>query len=74
MNYITDYFYENSTYKIQNVNNIFNFIIEILKISDEETKKKIIEIMKIQIGMTFTNNFKMYLFRKLGSNDLLELF
>ena len=70
------YLFSKSNYNLENENNIFNFIISILKIvRHEDDRKEMIQNMKLLIGNTFTNNFKNYLLRKYSSDhEFLKLF
>ena len=64
MNYLLSYMTSATNYKIQNINNVYNLIYDIIKLCDEEKKKEIGELIKKDIGMTFYNNFKLYLMKK----------
>ena len=62
-NYILSYVLSSSNYKIQNTNNIYNFIISIMT---ENNKQEIIKQIKINIGLSFYNDFKIYYYNKLN--------
>ena len=65
--YIFDYVCKNtntSNYKYQNMNNIYNFIYEISEGKTEEEIKELNNKIKKNIGMTFYNDYRSYLFRK----------
>jgi len=53
-----------TNYDIVNVVNVFNLLISILKITMPEDHPTIMEEIKIQIGMTFFNKFRVYLMKK----------
>lgn len=63
-----------SNYNVYNTNNIFNFLISTMNRLPKEEKTLFIDTMRIQIGNTFTNNFKVYIFTKLKNSDLLNYF
>jgi len=63
-----------TTYQIMNANNIYNFLIDILNKADSSTRIEILKSIKIQIGLTFYNNFRMYIFKKIPDSSLLALF
>lgn len=50
-------------YKVQNCNNIYNFIIDILEL-DKEKHKEIFQSMKKNIGLAYYEEFKYYANRK----------
>ena len=65
MNYLIDYLTHNTGYKMQNINNIYNFIYDIIKMeNNEEYKKKVITHIKKNIGITFYNDFISYCIKK----------
>lgn len=66
------YLYNCSNYSITNIVNVYNSFINILELVDEENKKKIIRIIKNNIGMTFYNDLRDYVNHKYSPND--ELF
>ena len=50
---------------MQNINNIYNFIYDIIKMeNNEEYKKKVITHIKKNIGITFYNDFISYCIKK----------
>ncbi len=61
--YIFDYLLKNNftNYKYQNMNNVYNFIYDITNENNEEEIEKAI---KKNIGLTFYEDYKTYLFRK----------
>ena len=64
--YIASYILGNSNYKIQNINNIYNFIICMLDNKKNEERQEILKQIKINIGMNFYNDFKIYYYNKLN--------
>lgn len=61
-------------YGMMNYNNLFNFMISTLNELPIDQKVKMIESMKLNLGMTFTDYLKNYIFKKFPSSDLLKLF
>ena len=61
-----------TNYSTINTNNHYNFFIVTLENLTDEQRRKFIENMKIQIGMTFYENFKIYFFKKLPNSELLK--
>lgn len=74
MNYIAEYLNNISNYHVHNQSNIFNFLLVIFSRLNNEEKKDFIEKMKIHIGLSFTDNFKQFIFRKLSHSPLLNYF
>ena len=63
-----------TNYSVMNTNNIYNFLIVTLESLNDEQKKKFAENMKLQIGLSFYEDFKIYLFKKLSGSELLNYF
>lgn len=53
-----------TNYKVQNINNIYNLLISIISRSNEAERKKILEDIRVTVGLTFYNDFKNYIFKK----------
>jgi hypothetical protein len=52
-------------YKMTNINNIYNFIYDMIMIeNDDRYKHRVITMIKKNIGMTFYNNFMAYCIKK----------
>lgn len=67
MNYIIDYAMKktSSPYSYVNVCNMYNLLYCVIKSADDEQKKKdFIEMIKLNMGMTFYNDFMAYLLKK----------
>lgn len=65
MNYFLDYFSKSAGYKMQNMNNIYNFIYDIIKMeNDEEYEERVLIQIKKNIGVTFYNDFMAYCIKK----------
>lgn len=65
---------KNSNYNLMNVDNIYKFMIVTMETLNEDQKKKFVENIKLQLGMTLYEDFKMYVFRKLPKSELLKYF
>lgn len=63
-----------SSYTVVNNNNMYNCFIAILMCSNDDMKRNIIDNIKIHIGLTFYNNLKIYIYRKMNKSTLLEFF
>lgn len=72
--YIFEYLNSSSNYSIENTSNLFNCLYQILLLVDKDKQKEIIEIMKIQIGLKFVDQFKQYIFRKIPNSEILKNF
>ncbi len=57
-----------TNYNVMNVNNVFNFIISVLKTTNQDDHKKIMEEIKIHLGMQFFNSFRDYIKKKYDFN------
>lgn len=72
--YIISSMTKSTNYSVVNIDNTYKFNIVTMETLTDEQKKKFIENMKIQMGMTYYEEFKMYLFRKLPNSELLKYF
>lgn len=61
-------------YNIYNTNNLFNFHFTSMTKLDEQERKDFIINMKLIIGQTYTNDFRVYIFKKLPDSILLQYF
>lgn len=74
MDTVTSYLRSFSNYSVYNTNNIYNFhLMTMLKLKPEE-RKIFIDSMRVCIGCTYTNGFKLYIFTKMNDSDLLKSF
>ena len=58
-----------TNHRIVNVNNVYNFIIDIMNSSNYDDRLIIIQSIKIHIGLTFYSDFKAYCNKKLLYDD-----
>ena len=64
-----------TNYNIVNSNNLFNFLITSMDdLTTDEQKIKFIKNMRVQMGMTVTEQFKQYIFKKIPNSPLLKFF
>ena len=66
--YIIGSILKSSNYSYMNKNNIFNFIINVYDILNDNQKIKLKEYIKINIGMSFYKDLELYYFQKLGES------
>lgn len=63
-----NYLYEKAIGKFNwsciNVNNIYNLLINIMEDMNEHEQKKILDKIKMYVGISFYNDYKMYCCRK----------
>lgn len=74
MNHILSYIMSNTNYNICNINNHYNFLFIIMSKLDDTQRKDFVSTMKINIGMQFTDDFKLYIFKKIPDSILLTYF
>lgn len=70
MEYLT-YFIKSNTGYI-NKSNLYNFFISLIKNRSKEEVKQFESMMKIYLGISETQSFKAYLFRKDPKNIILS--
>ena len=70
--YVFSYAQQFTNYNIMNETNVFNFMIATLETLTDEQKEKFVQNIKIHIGMSFFNDFKLYLFKKMPDSQLLN--
>lgn len=64
MDNIINYFNFKTNYSVVNKNNIFNAILCTFELLNDEQSKKYVEILKLQIGITFFDELKIYCCKK----------
>lgn len=74
INTILSFGLSKTNYSLVNINNQYNFLIDVFELLyDERSKNKFIEKMKINIGHSFFNDFKAYCLGKLSvDHDLIK--
>lgn len=63
-NLLLNIFNSKTNYKYINMPNVFNFIISMLENKNNDDRKIIIDKIKINMGMTFYNEFQQYYIKK----------
>lgn len=74
MKSFTNYILSGSNYTIINVNNYFNFLIDVLEISEEKERPHIINSLKLNMGLELYERFKSYIVRKIPNHEIVALF
>jgi hypothetical protein len=70
MEYLTYFIKSNTGYV--NKSNLYNFFISLIQNRTKEEVKQFQSMMKIYLGLSETQAFKAYLFRKDPKNKILE--
>jgi hypothetical protein len=61
-----------SNYSMMNMNNLFNFMITTMEMQTDENKTLFVQNMRINMGITVSDQFKQYVFKKLPQSPLLK--
>lgn len=65
MDNLVKFIFDKSNYSLQNRINLYNFCVDVIQINnDEEYKKKILKLIKKNIGLSFYNELIQYCIRK----------
>jgi|GEM_PF-5368592 len=59
-----------TNYKLINQNNLFNFILNTFDLLNEEDRGLYINSLRLNLGLTITNQLKEYVFKKLPVSDI----
>lgn len=70
--YLSSTLMKSTNYSVVNIENVYRFNVVTMETLNDEQKKKFIENMKLQMGMSFFDDFKMHLFRKIPNSELLK--
>ena len=73
LNYSASYIMQMTNYKIMNEVNQFNFMIKTFEMIPDDKKQSWVNEIKIQIGNSFFDDLKSYLFKKVPDHQLLKL-
>ena len=71
--FATSYITQMTNYKIMNEINQFNFMLKTFELIPDDKKQLWINEIRIQIGNTFFDDFKTYVFRKIPTHPILKL-
>lgn len=66
------YLASNTNYRLTNTSNMYNFFISVMELMESNQIPKFIENIKIHIGMTFYNDFKIYYIKKLPNSEMVR--
>lgn len=67
-------FYKISNYGIINYNNMFNFFLNIISPYTPDDRKLFIKNMRLNLGLGITNQFHVYISKKIPTSDILKSF
>jgi hypothetical protein len=70
---VVTYALSSSNYSLANMNNMYNFIISILDIINDEEKQQLIDSLILHMGKTFYKGFRSYLIEKLPNSSHISL-
>ena len=70
---VLSYALSNTNYGVTNMNNLYNFLISLMDILDEEQKKEMIDNLILHLGKTFYKDFRSYLITKVPNSKHLGL-
>ena len=71
---ILSYTLASSNYGVTNMNNLYNFILSILDIvEDDEQKKEIMDSLILHLGRTFYKDFRSYIITKIPNSKHLPM-
>ena len=71
---VTGYVKGMTNYTLVNSSNFYNFLISILEPLPEDSRKRFIQSLRIHMGITVTEDFKKYIFKKLPGTSMLTCF
>ena len=69
---ITEYFNDFSNYTVTNKANMFNFLLKTYDIVKEDKKKEFVKDLKLIVGLSFFDDFRRYIFRKIPKHEILN--
>ena len=72
MNYIVQSINSVSGYRWQNTSNLYNFIYDVIQMSNEEDRQIIIESLKKNMGNTVYDEFHYYIVRKKLDSSFID--
>lgn len=61
-----------TNYSVLNIDNVYKFCIVTMETLTDEQNIKFVENMKLQIGMSYYDDFKLYVYRKMPKSKILE--
>jgi hypothetical protein len=70
---VLSYALSNSNYGVTNMNNLYNFIISLMDILNDEQKQEMIDSLILNLGKTFYKEFRTYMITKVPNSRHLPL-
>ena len=70
---ILSYTLSASNYGVTNMNNLYNCILSILDIVNEDEKKEIMDSIILHLGKTFYKDFRSYVITKVPNSKHLSI-
>ena len=62
-----------TNYGVTNMHNMYNFVISVMDVCDEEQNKQLIDSLILHLGRTFYKDFRIYIIQKLPNSKHLPL-
>jgi len=70
---VISYALSNSNYGVTNMNNLYNFIISLMDILNEDQTKEMIDSLILHLGKSFYKDFRSYMITKVPNSKHLPL-
>lgn len=70
---ILSYTLSSSNYGVTNMNNLYNFILSILDVVNDEQKQEIMDSLILHLGRTFYKDFRSYVITKVPNSKHLSM-
>ena len=70
---VISYALSNTNYGVTNMNNLYNFIISLMDILNDEQKQEMIDSLILHLGKTFYKDFRSYMITKVPNSKHLNL-
>ena len=69
---IAGYIASSTNYGVTNMNNLYNFILSLMDILNEEQKIELVDKLVLHLGRSFYKNFRTYSIKKLPNSEHLK--
>ena len=69
---ILGYVSSSSNYGVTNMNNLFNFLLSMMDILNNEQNEELMDKMVIHLGKSFYKKFQKYVITKLPNSDHIQ--
>jgi len=70
---ILSYTLSSSNYGVTNMNNLYNFILSILDVANDDQKQEIMDSLILHLGRTFYKDFRSYVIIKVPNSKHLSM-